>query len=301
MHLESIVAEEEVVIDLLDKNGEGQATGEKAIYRVGSDKTGVVELSGNPAWRMKGYEGAGGLLVFNPSRKEFRASDHASLKLLTGALLQPGSSSAEPRSQLEAPFSTASPLEIHSQEYDLSSNLITFKGSVQVEQPGWKLTCDRVTANVSTNGNRIELIRASGKVEMEESSVRPVREVRTVSKKDSLIPGGSEASPWKMTCDEMELRMAEAGNQVEEIEANGNVVATQNEICVTGERGIYVPSSETMRLTGDPKMVRSDGAIVTARVLILDRRSNTFEAEGNFRVEIPQAALPKAAFTLPKK
>ena len=66
------------------------------------------------------------------------------------------------------PATERAPTEIFSDtaDFDLKNRIGVYRGNVRVTDPQMKLTCDTLTAQVSTNGGRPESIIASGNVQV---------------------------------------------------------------------------------------------------------------------------------------
>ncbi len=92
--LQSLTAEQNVVVDYEKIH----ATAERAFYSADTD---LIQLTGQPTWRIEQRDGSGDELVFDRTNKVFRANGHARLKLpaqsmgASGFLSQPGSASAK--------------------------------------------------------------------------------------------------------------------------------------------------------------------------------------------------------------
>jgi lipopolysaccharide export system protein LptA len=256
-------------------------------------------LTGQPTWRTKQYEGKGEVLTLNSTRREFHARGHASLKLfLPGAA--PGGG-LRLKAAVARPTSENPPLEIFANDYDVKPGSAVFRGQVRAEHPEWKLTCEAAAANFSTTNQQIQRIHARRNVTLEQvasaaASPRPVGRDKPPADKPQASP-----PPWKLTCDEMTFTMAGAGNQVEQIQADRNVVVIQSGYHATADQALYSPANEIIRLVGNAKLITADGKRVAAPVLILNRQQNTFEAVGAFQVDIPYDSLGKGGLRAPQR
>jgi lipopolysaccharide export system protein LptA len=123
--LQSLTAEERVVVDYEQIH----ATGEWAFY---SADTEVIQLKGEPTWRMEQRAGGGDELLFNRTNKVFHANGHARLQMpasgmgAAGFLSPPGSTTAS------SPPPTNQMVEIQCANYELRTNVAVFRDQVHV-------------------------------------------------------------------------------------------------------------------------------------------------------------------------
>jgi hypothetical protein len=108
------------------------ATGERAFYSADTD---LIQLTGQPTWRIEQREGSGDELVFDRTNRVFRANGHARLKMAaqslgaSGFLSRPGSTSAH------APPITNHFVEILADNYELRTNLAVFRQDASQRPP----------------------------------------------------------------------------------------------------------------------------------------------------------------------
>jgi lipopolysaccharide transport protein LptA len=136
--LQKMVAEHEVVIGQQDK----QFTAEKAQY---TGTNGLLELTGNPAWRAGLREGNGDLLRVNPAREEMLVHGNAVMKLPAAELGQSAFTSLSQTKRGGSKATTNEFAEIHSQEYFLTPESALFRGGVRIEHPQMKWACEEIT------------------------------------------------------------------------------------------------------------------------------------------------------------
>ena len=123
--LKTLMAEQNVVVDYEKIH----ATGERAFYSADTD---LIQLTGQPTWRIEQREGSGDELVFDRTNRVFRANGHARLKMAaqsmgaSGFLSRPGSASAN-----ALPI-TNHFVEILCDNYELRTNLAVFRQDVRV-------------------------------------------------------------------------------------------------------------------------------------------------------------------------
>ena len=122
-------------------------TGERAFYSADTD---LIQLTGQPTWRVEQRDGSGDELVFDRTNKVFRANGHARLKMpaqsmgASGFLSQPGPASATslpPTNQF---------VEVLCDNYELRTNLAVFREQVRVsdrlgDQLQGEMTCGLMT------------------------------------------------------------------------------------------------------------------------------------------------------------
>jgi lipopolysaccharide export system protein LptA len=150
--VQRITAKQKVRIDYGGIRGLGrvQATGAQADYLTGS---GLITLTGSPAWRAGQREGRGDTLVIDQTNKVFRSEGHAWLKM-------PGQSARESGffGQFQAPPSGSAPtnefIEVSSDHYDVWTNSALFTGHVQISHLvggalEGKMTCGTLSLSFS--------------------------------------------------------------------------------------------------------------------------------------------------------
>ncbi|MBI3416332.1 MAG: hypothetical protein HY043_13640 [Verrucomicrobia bacterium] len=292
--VEKIQADRHVVIEMLGGESAGEATAEHAIYTLGTNNLELVELTGQPRWHTKRYEGRGERLALNPRSKQFSARGNAALKLFAAPGTQLNSSSSPVKSSSSEAF------EIFADAYELNASVITFHDRVRVEHPEWKLACALVIARLGATNNAVESIHAERNVVLTQTELGAAN--RRPAKPDANSPAQlnkSIVTPWKLTCDEMDFQMATGGGQIARIAANKNVIVEQSGIRATGDEAIYEPNTEKIRLQKQARLVTPDGKIVTGSAINFNGRKNSVEVEG-YTLEIPAAALRKSTSTTSK-
>jgi len=136
--LQRIVAEPRVVLGQED----GQFTAERAEYTA---TNGVLDLTGNPAWRAGLREGKGDLVRVHPARKEMLVRGNAVMKLPAAELGQSAFTALGAPRQGESRAITNQFAEIYSQQYLLTPESALFRGGVRIEHPQMKWTCEEIT------------------------------------------------------------------------------------------------------------------------------------------------------------
>ena len=136
--LQKMLAERQVVIAQQDK----QFTAEKAEY---TGTNGVLDLTGNPAWRAGPREGKGDLLRVHLALEEMLVSGHAVMKLPAAELGQSAVTALGKPKPGESKATTNEFAEVHSQQYFLTPESALFRGGVRIEHPQMKWTCEEIT------------------------------------------------------------------------------------------------------------------------------------------------------------
>ena len=132
--LQTLTATQNVNVDYVTAEHERiQAAGGRAVYSADTD---VVQMSGQPTWRVGQRDGSGDDLVFDRTNNIFRAIGHARLKMPAQSM---GSSGLF--SHTNSPTATPGTLtnqfvEITCDNYELRTNLAFFREQVRV--------CDRL-------------------------------------------------------------------------------------------------------------------------------------------------------------
>lgn len=283
---ENIVAEKDVAIDFITKEGAGQATGQRAVYAPLADGAGQLELTGHPTWRTQSYSGRGDRLLVVPGRDHFQALGNASVRLPGGAAAFQPALSLEKSAPGPAAPAAATDLfvEIFSDECEFAGDSMIFRGHVRVNnEPEWILSCDLLEAGLSAAGNRLERIVAKRNVVFEQGRSRAAGE-----------PGVARTNdlPWKLTCGVMTASVSTNG-LAERIVAEQEVVMEQGTSRATGARADYAAATGVMELTGAPVLTTAELIISEAEVLIWDRRNNRMRGKGNYRTTANSASATR--------
>jgi len=136
--LQKMVAEHRVVIAQED----GQFTAEKAEY---TGTNGVLDLTGNPAWRAGLREGKGDLVRVHPARGEMLVSGNAVMKLPAAELGQSAFNALGKPKPAESTATTNEFAEVYCQQYFLTQESALFRGGVRIAHPQMKWTCEEIS------------------------------------------------------------------------------------------------------------------------------------------------------------
>jgi len=136
--LQKMVAEHQVVIKQEDK----QFTAERAEY---TGTNGLLDLTGNPAWKAGLREGKGDLMRVNLAHEEMLVSGNAVMKLPSAELGQSAFTGLGKPGGGESKAATNEFAEVYSQEYFLTPDSALFRGGVRIEHPQMKWACPEIT------------------------------------------------------------------------------------------------------------------------------------------------------------
>lgn len=136
--LQKMVAERRVVIARVDS----QFTADTAEY---TGTNGVLELTGNPAWRAGPREGKGDRVRANLAREEMLVRGNAFMRLPAAELGQSAVTALGTPGPGGAKGTTNEFTEIFSEEYLLTPAAALFRGRVRIEHPQMKETCEELT------------------------------------------------------------------------------------------------------------------------------------------------------------
>jgi len=142
--LEAITAEHDVTNDYSGIH----ATGDKAVY---SAQTGLLRLTGHPAWQMEQREGNGDELIIDRTNKVFYANGSARLKM-SGQHVGP--SAFLPRTDAavaaQQPASTNQSVEVFSDNYVIRTNLAIFNQNVRMNEFKEEVVSSSMTCSLMT-------------------------------------------------------------------------------------------------------------------------------------------------------
>jgi lipopolysaccharide export system protein LptA len=299
--IERIVAEQNVVAELRDKDEETRIRGERMVYLSRSQEEQLVEFTGQPNWETKRYQGTADNLKINLKQKEFEASGNSSVKILPLARRpsEPGRTAASGATNL---FSLGEePLNVLSEACALKPGAADFTGGVRIQHPEWTVVSESMHLALSPTNNQVQRIEANHNVVMEHlgrPGPDPEPRPKGQAKPSPLMFGNLTASnaPWKLTCDSVVAFVAGNGSAVEKVEGRQNVVMEHVGTRATGGFIEFTTADQLIRLSDDPVIVTAEKVKIigsTKTVLILDNLKNTFSAEGPFKLQMPSEMTNK--------
>jgi len=195
--LSHIFAEHNVIIE-----SEGlRATGERANYSATND---LVELTGNPTWRLGGYDGRADELSVNRRTREFHAARNVEMLLPASALGTNGLSWAETAPPTNSVAASKQPIKVNADDFefrpdltDTNLNISVLRGQVRVSAEKGNLSCESITIKSTTDKNKTESVVAERRLVMEQGNNRVTGEkaVYTATNEIMEVTG---APAWRM-------------------------------------------------------------------------------------------------------
>ena len=277
--VQSVVAEQNVIIDLKEKGNEGKISGAKAIYTVTTNASEVIEVTGSATWQIKQSEGAADLLVLQPKEREFTAKGNAKLKLLSRAVL----AASEPN-QSKAQRGAGDPIEISAGEIHSRPGELVFQENViAVQADKMKLNCGEMTVNL-TEDNQIERIVAEQKVvaelrdKDEVAHIKGERMVYTIRSQEEQLVEFTGQPNWETKrylgkADNLKMNLKQ-----KEFEASGNSslkilplprrLSEPGRAAASGATNLFSLGEEPLEVLSEAYAVRSGAADFTGGVRI---------------------------------
>ena len=166
--LSELVAEHDVVF----KQGETSARGERALYQVTNE---VVILTGNPSWKIGQGEGHAEILIINPKTQTIRAERNVAMKLFSQAISSLDLSLPQTQGQRHSHSSTNQEIVIASDSVQFKASSAIFVHNVRLTHPGdseREMTCEVLAAFFVEPGNMLDQIIAEEKVAIRQGDLR---------------------------------------------------------------------------------------------------------------------------------
>ena len=158
-----ILAEDQVVIHLLDAKTPVQAKGGRAVYKLGHESEDVLELLDLPTWSAQGYRGKGDRIQVTASeeKKYFTVLGNAWASLDVGSIRS---------RQTTLQGEKGIPFEISSDKYEFDGKEVRFEGFVEAHQSElWNLKCETLKAIINEENKTATQIEASGNVSLNQN------------------------------------------------------------------------------------------------------------------------------------
>ena len=284
---ERVVAERRVVIG----QGDGNVTGERAVYTAAND---TVEVTGHPGWKMGRREGTAEVLAFDLTNGVYRATGNVRMRLPPDSFgrtpwLLPKSganTNAPATASLTATNRSTRPIEISSEEFEFQSattgagtDTVIYRGAVRVTDPDrMKLSCEVLAAKMLSGSNQVESAVAERDVDID---VREPRGERRAHGDKAVYTAGS-GEVTLMGRDGVELVFVDP-----KMQGRG-----------TGAKAVYAADRDVLELTGNPVLTTPQGQL-RGELVILDHANTTLKATGNWRMKLNPVALRKQATPAP--
>src|SRR4030095_8339922 len=116
----------------------------------------VVELAGNPTWRLGNYDGRADELVVDLRTRAFHAARNVEMLLPPDAFGTNGFWGAEPRPETNLTSLNKHPIQVHADEFDFrpdgldtNLNIAVLRGQVRVGAEDGTLSCELITVKSS--------------------------------------------------------------------------------------------------------------------------------------------------------
>ncbi len=139
--LQTMLAENHIVIKQTDAQGEKQFTAGQAVYTA---TNGLLELTQEPAWRAGSRQGKGDRILV--TRDEMVVSGNASMRLPAEEMGQPMTSAAGAPEPAKPRAATNEFATIFCREYRVTpEKTALFSGGVRIEHPQMNWTCQKIT------------------------------------------------------------------------------------------------------------------------------------------------------------
>ncbi len=276
------VAEEGVTVE----QGSGRVTCERSAYDA---STGVIEMTGHPAWRFGDKEGHSDLLRLDVSNKVYQAKGNVKMQAAAESLgrspwLLPRAHLAKQTAPGGAPSDAPArlPLEVTCDEFEFRSAAVpgefdqaVYRHRVRVSQgEQMNLVCDRITATLIAGTNQAERVVADGAVELRSRAARGESRAR------------GDQAVYTAAQNQVELTGAQ-GVEVEMTDGTGRSTAR-------GRRAVYDGGRDLLEMDGTPVLAMPQGSL-TGTVVRVDRSNSTFTASGQWRLRLPAKALANRA------
>ena len=281
--LKTLTAEQNVVVDYITSAHERvQAAGDRAFYSADTD---LVQMTGQPTWRVGQRDGSGDEIIFERTNNIFRANGHASLKMPAQGL---GSSGLLSRTNAAARTTTTltnQSVAILCDNYELRTNLAVFCEQVRVcerlgDQLQGQMTCSLLTLTFSGT-NEMQKMVAEHQVLIEQEDRKFTAEKAEYTGTNSLLEltGAPhwQAGPRQGNGDQIRVNLA------------------HDEMLVHGNAFMRLPAAElgqsAVGAMGKPKRDESrvrtnEFAEVFCQEYFLAAESGLFR--GHVRIEHPQ-------------
>lgn len=168
--LQTLTATQNVQVDYITPEHERmQATGQRALYSAATD---VVQMSGQPAWRVGQRDGSGDELVFDRTNNIFRSLGHAKLRMPAQGLGTSGLFSRTNPAAAKPGTLTNQFVEITCDNYELRTNLAFFRKQVRVcdrlgDQLQGQMSCGQLTLTLAGT-NELQTMIAEHQVLIEQ-------------------------------------------------------------------------------------------------------------------------------------
>lgn len=289
----SITATENVHARLASSRGALDLAGQQMIYSVGEHP--MIEVTGDPTWRLPGHEGRAQRFVIHPEVPTFQALEKVQV------LLRP--QDAGPANAAADAAATPAPVEITAESMIAEGREARFRGGVLARRDTWNLRSPELTFLASTNDGPAE-IRAGTGVRLEYLAAAP----RPAASADGsaanrptrpaerwLASAASEALRWTITAQTLLAGLAPRTFLLQSLDAAGDIHIDSPVMTAAGGRLVSRPGDPLLRLVDHARLQTVDGFIVIGEpqtALAFDPKSGKFRVEGPVqKMTVPGTAL----------
>lgn len=284
----SITATERVRARLSSSRGPLELVGEQMIYSVGEHP--LIEVTGEPSWRLTGNEGRAKRFVIHPEVPTFQALDDVHVFLQP----QSGESSASPT----APSNSA-PIQVTAESMIAEGREARFRGKVEAGRDTWKLRSPELNFLAATNHSGPTDIRAAGGVRLEYQTPTPAAtkagEPSRSAAQRWFSSATREALIWTITAESLQAALQPGAALLQSLEATGGVRIESPVMNASGGRLFAKPGDALLRLVDDAQLRTLDGFVVIgepATALAFDPKTGKFRVEGPVKkMTVPGNAL----------
>lgn len=284
----SITATEKVRARLHSSRGPLELIGEQMIYSIGEHP--LIEVTGEPSWRLTGNEGRAKRFVIHPEVPTFQALDDVHV------FLQPQSGEASPASPASA---TAAPIQVTAESMTAEGREARFRGNVEAGRDTWKLRSPELNFLAATNHGGPTDIRAAGGVRLEYQTATPAAtkagEPSRSAAQRWFSSATREALRWTITAESLQAALQPGAAPLQSLEATGGVRIESPVMNASGGRLFAKPGDALLRLVDHAQLRTLDGFVVIgepATALAFDPKTGKFRVEGPVKkMTVPGNAL----------
>jgi lipopolysaccharide transport protein LptA len=291
--LKTLTAEQNVVVDYVTAAHERvQAAGERAIY---SADTGLVQMTGQPTWRVDQRDGSGDELIFDRTNNLFRANGHANMKMPAQGLGSSGLLSHTNTAARTPTTMTNQSVAILCDNYEIRTNLAVFREQVRVcerlgDQLQGQMTCSLLTLTFSGT-NELQKMVAQHQVLIEQEDRKFTAEMAEYTGTNSLLELTGDphwqAGPRQGNGDQIRMNLAH-----DEMLVHGNAFMR----LPAAELGQSAVSVMGKPIQNESRVRTNEFAEVFCEEYFLAADSGLFR--GHVRIEHPQMKWTSEEITL---
>ncbi len=286
--VQQIIADSNVV--MLSESDQSRATGRRAVY---TEATGLMELTGNPEWRIKESRISAEILIVGKTNRYFAARTNVQMRMPANLFARnAGSTNAADIAKRMA--------DVFCEDFSYGTNTANFTKNVRANLTDENdslttLLCDFTTISFGA-GNQVEKVVANGNIVLQEipgaaaktnllkkiltcQSLTLNRSIETglitsvhaekdvVAEQIEKIPLGERLE--RISGDFMDVKFQPRTNQISSVIGHGNMVAQKIDRIgdlekigqAFGERAAYDAVTQTVELTGTPS-AKMDGMLI---------------------------------------